>query len=109
MLVAVVLLGAIAYEAHKTNSQSRYVMATSPWELFDTQSEKYKSKVLGSDSAFKVSIEAGTTFGWEKYTGRNGLNIGIDHFGESAPGSNLSECFGFTPEKVANQIKKAFS
>ena len=63
---------------------------------------------MGPDSVFKVSIEAGSTFGWEKYTGRNGLNIGIDHFGESAPGSNLSEYFGFTPEKVANQIKKSY-
>jgi len=78
------------------------------WELFDQQSEEYKLKTVGPNSAFKVSIEAGITFGWEKYTGRNGLNIGINRFGESAPGEILAEYFGFTPEKIANKIKKQF-
>lgn len=78
------------------------------WELFDQQSEEYKLKTVGPISAFKVSIEAGITFGWEKYTGRNGLNIGINRFGESAPGEILADYFGFTAEKIANKIKKQF-
>ena len=85
------------------------VVNLASWELFEKQPEEYKKEVLGDDSIFKVSVEAGTTFGWEKYTGRNGLNIGIDHFGESAPGKDLSEFFGFTAEKVANEIKKTIS
>ena len=77
------------------------------WEIFEKQPEDYKIKVLGDDSVFKVSLEAGVVFGWEKYTGRNGLNIGINTFGDSAPGKELAKYYGFTPEKVADNIKKA--
>ena len=51
-----------------------------------------------------VSIEAGITDGWQKYTGRNGLNIGINTFGESAPGPEVAEHFGITPKKIYDKI-----
>ena len=89
------------------NSTTEVVKACEKWE--SKQSEEYKLNTIGPDSAFKVSIEAGITFGWEKYTGRNGLNIGVNRFGESAPGEVLAEYFGFTAEKIANKIKKAIS
>ena len=76
------------------------------WELFDEQSEKYRQSVLGVDSALRVSIEAGVTLGWEHYTGINGLNIGIDSFGESAPGGEVADHFGIIPEKIADRIHK---
>jgi len=76
------------------------------WELFDEQSEEYRQAVLGDDSALRVSIEAGVTLGWEHYTGINGLNIGIDSFGESAPGGEVADHFGITPEKVVEKIQK---
>ena len=76
------------------------------WELFDEQSEEYRQAVLGDDSALRVSIEAGVTLGWEHYTGINGLNIGIDSFGESAPGGEVANHFGITPEKVVGKIQK---
>ena len=75
------------------------------WELFDEQSEDYRQKVLGSQSALRVSIEAGITIGWEHYTGLNGLNIGIDTFGESAPGNKVADHFGLIPEKIADRIR----
>ena len=53
----------------------------------------------------KISIEAGVTLGWERYVGTNGLSIGINHFGASAPGKNLAQEFGFTPEQVEQKIK----
>ena len=81
------------------------------WELFDEQSTDYKNKVLGcSDSTLIVSVEAGITSGWQKYTGRNGLNIGIDTFGESAPGKEVADHFGLSPDRVfetiANKLKE---
>ncbi len=54
--------------------------------------------------ALIVSIEAGTTFGWERYTGTDGLNIGLDRFGASAPAEDLFEHFGFTAEAIVPQI-----
>jgi transketolase len=53
----------------------------------------------------KVSMEAGIVDGWEKYIGPNGLSIGINHFGASAPGKNLAEEFGFTAEQVEVKIR----
>ena len=75
------------------------------WELFDEQSEHYKKEVLGPLTAIRVSIEAGITLGWEHYTGLNGLNIGIDTFGESAPGNDVAEHFGLTPDKITEKIR----
>jgi transketolase len=76
------------------------------WELFDEQSLEYRQSVLGDESALRVSIEAGITLGWEHYTGLNGLNIGINTFGESAPGGDVADHFGITPEKVVDKIQK---
>jgi transketolase len=72
-------------------------------ELFDAQPEAYKAEVLSKD-ALIVSIEAGSTLGWERYTGRSGINIGIDTFGASAPAEDLFAHFGFTAEAIVPQI-----
>jgi transketolase len=72
-------------------------------ELFDEQSESYRADILPAD-ALRVSIEAGTTFGWERYTGLDGLRIGLDHFGASAPAEELFEEFGFSVEKIVPKI-----
>ncbi len=74
-------------------------------ELFDAQPEAYKAEVLPTD-ALIVSIEAGSTLGWERYTGRSGINIGIDTFGASAPAEDLFAHFGFTAEAIVPQILK---
>jgi transketolase len=75
-------------------------------ELFDAQDESYRHQVLPSDEhILKVSIEAGVTWGWERYTGSNGLNIGLDRFGASAPGDDLFKRFGFTVEAIVPKIK----
>jgi transketolase len=74
------------------------------WEIFDEQSEDYRQRVLGSPSALRVSIEAGITRGWEHYTGLNGLNLGINTFGESAPGKEVASHFGLTPKIVTERI-----
>ena len=78
------------------------------WELFDMQSEEYKSKIL-YNSSFKVSVEAGITQGWQKYTGNRALNIGIDRFGESAPGKDVAKHLGIDAISVKNKILKEYS
>ncbi|MFK4002516.1 transketolase [Qipengyuania sp. NPDC077563] len=76
-------------------------------QLFDEQDDAYKGDILPNvDPAeiLRVSIEAGTTFGWERYTMANGLNIGIDRFGASAPAEDLFEKFGITADAIVPQI-----
>lgn len=71
---------------------------------FKAQDAAYRADVLPSDGSLRVSIEAGTTFGWSDVTGDNALHIGIDRFGASAPGKVLMEHFGFSAEKITPQI-----
>jgi transketolase len=72
------------------------------WECLEMQDEDYYASIMGPDHALRVSVEAGVTNGWSKFTGRHGLNIGVDCFGYSAPGPDLAEHFGLT----ANQVKE---
>ena len=73
-------------------------------ELFDAQIEAYKADILPAD-ALIVSIEAGATLGWERYTGRSGLNIGIDRFGASAPAGDLFAHFELTADAIVPKIQ----
>lgn len=73
-------------------------------ELFDEQEEAYRADLLPSD-ALIVSIEAASTFGWQRYTGNRGLNIGIDTFGASAPAGDLFVHYGFTADAIVPQIQ----
>ncbi|WP_223276128.1 transketolase [Sphingomonas daechungensis] len=76
-------------------------------ELFDAQTAEYREDILPDVSnreILRVSIEAGTTFGWERYTGLHGLRIGIDRFGVSAPAKDAYEFFGLTPEAIATRV-----
>ena len=73
-------------------------------ELFDQQNQDYHDEVLGGDDVLRVSIEAGVTMGWERYTMRGGLNIGLDRFGASAPAEDLFARFGFTADAIVPQI-----
>ncbi|MEQ8309728.1 MAG: transketolase [Sphingopyxis sp.] len=72
-------------------------------QLFDEQDAAWQADIL-PDDALIVSIEAGTTFGWERYTGRHGLRFGIDSFGASAPIEDLFKHFGLTADAIAPQI-----
>jgi transketolase len=76
------------------------------WSLFDAQDAAYRSDILPA-AALKVSIEAGTTLGWERYTGPHGLRIGLDRFGASAPAEDLFTRFGFTAAAIVPQILAA--
>jgi transketolase len=74
-------------------------------ERFDAQPAEYRNGILPEDSSIlRVSIEAGTTFGWERYTGLHGLRIGIDRFGVSATAKDAYNFFNITPEAVAERV-----
>ena len=87
------------------NDKNVRVVSMPCLEIFERQSEKYKKSIIPERRCLKITIEAGITSGWEKYSGPNGLSIGIDHYGASAPGNHLAEEFGFTPEKVEQEIR----
>jgi len=71
---------------------------------FLAQDSAYRNDILPEDGTLRVSIEAGITFGWSDITGSNGLHIGLDRFGASAPGKVLMEYFGFSADKITPQI-----
>jgi transketolase len=76
-------------------------------ERFDAQPEAYREDILPDVSnreILRVSVEAGTTFGWQRYTGLHGLRIGIDRFGVSAPAKDAYDFFGLTPDKIAARV-----
>ena len=76
------------------------------WELFEAQSEEYKNQILPPEITNRVSFEAGSTHGWQRWIGDRGIAIGIDHFGESAPGDLLYEKFALTVEAVVEAAKR---
>ena len=81
------------------------VVSFPSWELFEEQSAEYKETVLPKDVKARVSVEAGITLGWEKYTGDNGICIGLNKFGASAPEKILMKEYGFTPENIVSAAK----
>jgi transketolase len=97
----------IAYDAAKQLADddiAARIVSLPSWELFEAQSPEYQASVLPADVP-RVSIEAGTTFGWAKWLGGDGVAIGIDHFGASAPYETIYKEFGLTVENVVAQAK----
>lgn len=82
------------------------VVSMPSWELFEKQDEAYRQKVLPNSVAARISIEAGSTFGWQKWVGSKGVTIGIDHFGASAPYEEIYEHFGLTTGRVVKEAKE---
>jgi transketolase len=97
---------AFAVEAAEKSSKKVRVVSMPCWELFDEQDDSYKTSVLPPDVKARVSIEAGSTFGWEKYTGSDGICIGVDTFGASAPGPVLYKEFGISADAVSDALNK---
>jgi len=84
------------------------VVSAPSLELFEVQSDEYKESVLPSGIKNRVSVEAGSTFGWHKWVGSEGLTIGLDDFGMSAPYEQVFDHFGITPEKIAQRTADHF-
>jgi len=92
-----------AAELLEADGASLRVVSMPCREVFEAQSDAYRTAVLGEGLPV-ASLEAAATFGWESVTGRDGLRMGIDRFGVSAPASAIAEAWGFTPEAVAARV-----
>jgi transketolase len=95
-----------ANELHKSGISAR-VVSLPCWELFGEQDEEYRVGVLGD--APRVAVEAAAGFGWERIVGTDGLILGIDHFGESAPDTVIAEKLGYTGPAVAARVREHLS
>jgi transketolase len=86
-----------ALEAEGTPTR---VVSIPSWRLFTEQDQGYQDNVLPPEVSARVSVEAGTTMGWDRWLGTRGVAVGLDHFGASAPWDTLFEKFGITTERV---------
>lgn len=93
-----------AAEALRAQGRKLRVVSMPSWDLFEAQGAEYKESVLPKACRKRVAVEAACTVGWSKYVGDEGMVIGLDHFGESAPYKALADKYGFTPEKVTAAV-----
>ncbi len=82
------------------------VVSLPSWELFERQSAAYRESVLPREVKARVSVEAGSPFGWERYVGDEGAIVGIDRFGASAPGDVVLEKLGFNVQNVLQRARR---
>lgn len=97
-----------AKELLAENGKNIRVVSMPSMELFRDQDEAYKEEVLPKEVTKRISLEMGSTFGWAEWTGTDGLNIGIDKFGQSGKGDEVTAEYGFTPEKVVQKINEKY-
>ena len=95
-----------AYEKLTADGVKARVVSMPSTSIFDAQDEAYKKSVLPPDVKARVSVEAGATFGWERYVGTEGAVIGMTSFGASAPIKDVMKKFGFTLEHVVAAAKE---
>ncbi len=94
-----------AYETLKQQGVTARVVSMPSWELFERQDRQYRDSVLPPAVAARVSVEAGSVLGWDRYVGMDGARIGMRSFGSSAPIKDLMKKFGFTSEKIVAAAK----
>jgi transketolase len=99
-----VMIAMAARDALAADGIKVAVVSMPCWELFATQDESYRAGVLGG--APRVAIEAGASFGWDRWLGPDGTFIGLDHFGASAPYEEVYKEFGITAEAVVAAVRK---
>jgi transketolase len=87
--------------AKQMNGTNVRVVSMPCWELFGEQPADYREEVLPVDVAARLSVEAGISLGWERWVGDRGASLAVDRFGASAPGTEVLERYGFTPDNVA--------
>jgi transketolase len=98
-----------AYEKLKAEGINARVVSMPSWEIFEQQDAAYKESVFPSNITARVSVEMASTFGWARYTGLKGRNVGMHSFGASAPLKDLLKYFGFTVDAVVAEARAAIS
>ena len=101
-----VALCVAVYETLKREGVAARVVSMPSWELFEQQDQAYRDNVLPPGITARVSVEAGSVIGWDRYVGAAGARIGMHGFGASAPIEDLMTKFGFTPENVLAAAKR---
>jgi transketolase len=94
-----------AQQKLKEQNIAARVVSMPSWELFEKQDAVYKEKIFPKTLRRRLAVEAGSPIGWLKYVTDEGAIIGIDQFGESAPGDQVMKEYGFTVENVVNRAK----
>jgi transketolase len=89
-----------AYEQLERDGVAARLVSMPSWELFEQQDQDYRDSVLPPDTVARVSVEAGSVIGWDRYAGGTGARIGMHSFGASAPIKDVQAKFGFTVENV---------
>ncbi len=82
------------------------VVSMPSWELFEQQPQSYRDEVLPPEIKTRISVEAGVTFGWERWIGGKGIAIGLDRFGESGPYKEVFKHVGITVERIVEEAEK---
>ncbi len=82
------------------------IVSMPSWEFFAAQDSAYRESVIPKAAKLRVSVEAAVTFGWQRWVGEDGLSIGLDRFGASAPYETLMKEFGFTADGIVDRILK---
>ncbi len=95
-----------AYEQIIKDGIKARVVSMPSWELFEYQPKEYREKIFPKNIFKRIIVEAGSPFGWHKYAGSDGVIIGMETFGASAPAEILMKEFGFTVENIVKKIKE---
>lgn len=100
-----------AYNKLKEGNIPANVISIPSWELFDQQPEEYKKSVLPDSVSCRIGIEAGTSFGWDKFlcNSEKSAFIGVNTFGKSGKGTDVFNAFGINSEHVVQTVKDTLS
>jgi len=80
------------------------VVSMPSWELFEEQPQDYKNRIFPPDLTLRISVEAGSTMGWQRYTGLEGKPVGVDRFGISAPGKEVLRLLDITADRIVREV-----
>lgn len=101
-----VYLGLMALEELRTEGIDARLVSMPCIERFEEQSTSYREEVLPPEVKKRISVEAGSTFGWHRWVGTDGITIGIDRFGISAPFNEVYEKLGVTTERIIQSARE---
>ena len=90
----------------RDNGIAARVVSLPSWELFDIQPVEYRQSILPPDVRARISVEAAATLGWERYVGIDGIAVGLDRFGASAPYKTIYQKLGLTATRMADEARK---
>jgi transketolase len=94
-----------AREQLQAHGAATRVVSLPCWELFDEQPADYRAAVLPPTVTARLAIEAGASFGWQRYTGLRGASVTLERFGASAPAETVFRALGFSVENIVARAK----